>query len=149
MVGHAPTVGDLMTADGARADLGDSISHAARLMRDLDVQFVPVCDADGYLCGLVTDREIVVRCVADEADPSATSLGDFVVDHPAHVSIDAAPQEALRVMVDHDLRRIPVTRDGRLVGVVSQGDVARELAPESFGTLLGALSEAAFRPREA
>lgn len=145
MVGHAPTVGDLMTADGARADLGDSVTDAARLMRDLDVQFVPVCDAEGYLCGLVTDREIVVRCVAAESDPVTTVLGDFVADEHASVTVDAAPQEALRVMVAHDLRRIPVTREGRLVGVVSQGDVARELAPESFGTLLGALSEAAFR----
>ncbi len=116
------TVRDVMTAGPIVLQRDQSIADAARAMRDSAVGSVLVVDGD-KLCGLVTDRDIVVRALAESADPSSP-IG--IVCTPHLVAVEAADDaaEALRVMQANAVRRLPVMDQGRIVGMVSIGDLA-------------------------
>jgi CBS domain-containing protein len=116
------TVRDVMTAEPIVLERDQSIADAARAMRDNAVGSVLVVDGD-QLCGLVTDRDIVVRALAESADPGSP-IG--IVCTPHLVAVEAADDaaEALRVMQANAVRRLPVMDQGRIVGMVSIGDLA-------------------------
>ena len=136
------TAREIMTegADCARAD--ETLADAARKMRDLGVGALPICGADDRLQGVVTDRDIVVRCVAEGGDPSSMPVSDLAEGKPVTIGADDPVDEALRTMIEHGVRRLPVIDGERLVGMVSQADVARETSPEQAGELVAALSRA-------
>ena len=98
---------------------------AARLLARHNVGALPVCGPEGNLRGMVTDRDIVLRCVAAEEDPARTRVKDIMTRGCAAVAPDADPREAARLMAEKQVRRLPVVEDGRVVGVVSLGDLAR------------------------
>jgi CBS domain-containing protein len=100
-----------------------SAADAAGIMRSFDVGVVPVV-RDDELVGLVTDRDLVVRVVADRQDPSAIRLGDIATASPVTVSPDAKLSEARELMASHRVRRLPVLKSGELVGILSLGDLA-------------------------
>ena len=131
---------DIMSTDVTCAHTGDTLADAARQMRDLGVGALPICGDDDRLEGVVTDRDIVVKCVAEGADPSSTSVDSLAEGKPVTIGADDPVDEALRTMISHGVRRLPVIDGDRLVGVVSQADVARECTPDQVGDLVEALS---------
>lgn len=132
------TVRDVMTTDLVACPSTASIADAARFMRDRDIGDVLVVD-DGKVRGIVTDRDIVVRCIADGGDASSARLADVCSSQLTTVGSDAGIEEAAQIMRDNALRRLPVVDDGTAVGIVTLGDLAVEVDPSSA---LGGISAA-------
>jgi CBS domain-containing protein len=128
-------------ADWVTADV--TVADAARRMANDDYGAVPVCDGEGHLQGVVTDRDIVVKVVAGGRDPQKTTVGELA-DQPEVVTIgaDDPVEEAIRTMKEHAVRRLPVIDGTELVGMVSQADIARAMPDAKVGDLVGAISEA-------
>jgi CBS domain-containing protein len=136
------TAREIMTDDATCARSDETLADAARKMRDLGVGALPICGEDDRLKGVVTDRDIVVRCVAEGNDPTSTPVSELAEGKPVTIGADDPIDEALRTMIEHGVRRLPVIDGDRLVGMVSQADVARETSPEQAGELVAALSRA-------
>jgi CBS domain-containing protein len=137
----AKNVKDAMTASPRSVGTGDSVVEAARLMRDEDVGSLPVVE-DGRVVGIVTDRDIAIRVVAESADTASITVGDVA----SRNTVTAAPgqdlDEALQLMARHQLRRLPVVEeDGRLVGILTQADVAHEADRDKVGETVEAISD--------
>jgi CBS domain-containing protein len=112
-------------------------------MADNDIGAVPVCDSDGRLCGVVTDRDLAVKIVAAGRDPESVRLRELVGDgEVVTIGADDSVQEAIRTMKDHAVRRLPVIDGTELVGVVSQADIARAMPDTTIGDLVDAISSA-------
>ncbi len=126
----AQTVEEIMTRDPRTVDGGDTIVDAARVMRDADIGDVVVME-DGQVSGIVTDRDIVVRAIAEGRDADSTSVGDVCTTGVETVDPSASVDDALRIMREHDIRRLPVAKSGRPVGIISRGDLAVEREPDS------------------
>lgn len=126
----ATYVRDVMTSDPLTMGVGETLTAAARQMRDADVGDIIVLDG-GRIRGIVTDRDIAVRALADELDPTTTTLGEIATRDLVTVAPDDDLQTAIGVMRTHSVRRIPVVQSERLVGVVSLGDLAVERDPGS------------------
>ena len=124
------TVRDVMTADPVTVAKDAPLVEAARLMRDRGIGDVIVTDGD-MVQGIVTDRDIVVRGVADGGDPSQMRVDEVVSGEVATVSPDDPVDRAVHVMRDRAVRRLPVVESGKAVGVVSLGDLAMERDPDS------------------
>jgi CBS domain-containing protein len=129
------TARDVMTPTTGFLGEADSVAMAATMMRDLDVSSVPVCNQYGHLAGVLTDRDIVVRCLAVGRDPYATTTRDVVDSHSLAVSVDEPVESALLTMAMHHLRRLPVVEHGNLVGMLADTDVAQSLPDDSLGLL--------------
>jgi CBS domain-containing protein len=121
----------------------ETVAEAARKLADLDVGAMPVCGEDDRLKGMLTDRDIVVKVIAAGKDPGGTTAGDLA-DQPQVVTIgaDDTVDEALHTMAEHKVRRLPVIDGHRLIGVVSQADLAKEIDSEKVGELVEAISAA-------
>ena len=117
-------VRDLMNPSVVSITPGESAALAARLLARHNVGALPVCGDDGRLRGIVTDRDIVTRCIAAEDDPAQTPVRDIMTRNCAVVSPEDDPREATRIMAAQQVRRLPVLSDGRVVGMVSLGDLA-------------------------
>jgi signal-transduction protein with cAMP-binding, CBS, and nucleotidyltransferase domain len=134
----AQTVKDVMTSNPQMLDAGSSVQDAARLMNDHDIGDVIVLDGDA-LCGIVTDRDITVRAVADGKDPKQTKVGEICTKDVTTVAPSDAVDHAIQVMRDHAIRRVPVVEDRKPIGILSLGDIAQERDPSS---VLADVSEA-------
>jgi CBS domain-containing protein len=118
---------DLMTVLPRTVKVGDSIVDAAKLMRGEDAGIAPIVDGE-RLVGVVTDRDIAVRVVAAGRDPEATKVEEIFSTTLVTIDPDQELDEALRLMAEHQVRRLPVVEeDGKLVGIVAQADVARHV----------------------
>jgi len=126
----AMMVRDVMTRNPVSCETTTTIVEAARMMRDHDIGDVLVCDGQ-QLRGIVTDRDIVVRCIAGGADVGRSTLGDVCTGNVMAVSPDSSLADAARTMRECAVRRLPVIEDGRTVGIVSLGDLAVEVDPRS------------------
>jgi CBS domain-containing protein len=124
------TVEEIMTRDPRTVDAGDTLLDAARVMRDNDIGDVIVMDR-GQVSGIVTDRDIVVRGVAEGRDPDSTEVSDVCTTGVETIEPDASVDDALRLMREKDIRRLPVAKNRRPVGIVSLGDLAVEREPDS------------------
>lgn len=116
-------VWEIMTAEVATANPGTSLREIANMMREEDTGAIPVLDGD-ELAGIVTDRDIVIRCVAEGRDPEDTTAEDILSERLETLEPDADVEEASMLMAKRQIRRLPVVQDGRLVGMVSLGDIA-------------------------
>ncbi len=135
----AKSVRDAMTENPRSIGASASVVEAARLMREEHIGSLPITD-DEQLVGMITDRDITTRVVAEAADPTTTSVGDVYSRDVVSVEPDNELDEALQLMARHQVRRLPVVESGRLVGIVAQADVAlRE--NEKTGQLVGAISQ--------
>jgi CBS domain-containing protein len=121
-----------------------SVLDAAKKLADLDVGSMPICGEDDRLKGMLTDRDIVVKVLAQGKDPSSVRAGELGVGDGKTVTIgaDDSIEEALRTMIDHKVRRLPVIDGRQLVGIISQADVATNLDEERVGDLVEAISAA-------
>jgi CBS domain-containing protein len=126
----ARTVEEIMTRDPRTVNAGDPVIDAARMMRDDDIGDVIVVE-DGTVQGIVTDRDIVVRGVAESGDPQSTPVRELCTTGVEALEPSATVDDALRKMREGDIRRLPVVQDGRPVGIVSLGDLAVEREPDS------------------
>jgi CBS domain-containing protein len=124
------TVGEFMTTRLVTMDGTDTLTEAARRMRDADIGDVIVTDGDG-MTGIVTDRDIAVRAVAENADPDAATLDEIQTRDVITVNPHDDAVAAADLMRTYAIRRLPVIEDGRLVGVLSLGDLAVEREPDS------------------
>ena len=132
-------VKEIMTRDPVRMEDDTTLDRAARVMRDEDIGDVVVFDND-RLVGVVTDRDIVVRAVADDIAPHDTTLGSVVSRDLVTVPPDATAHDAALLMREKAVRRLLVCDDKGLVGIVSLGDLAVDIDPDS---VLGGISGAA------
>jgi CBS domain-containing protein len=105
----------------------ETIAAAARQMRDLGVGALPICGDDDRLHGMITDRDIVIKCLAAGLDPATTTAGELPQGSTYYVDADADMEEMLSTMEEHQVRRLPVIENHRLVGIVSEADIARNL----------------------
>lgn len=124
----ATLVRHIMTEEPKTLTASMSAADAARMMADHEVGSIPVLSDDGGLAGIVTDRDIVIRVVASGDDPTQVSLGDIATQITVEVTPDTEISDASQMMADHKIRRLPVTKNGNLVGIVSLGDIAIALA---------------------
>jgi len=134
------TARQIMTSDATCVGAQESLVEAARKMKELDVGSLPICGEDNRLKGMLTDRDIVVRCIAEGGDPARTTAGELAQGKPVTIGADDDVEEALRVMAQHKVRRLPVIDGHDLVGIVSQADIARNLPDKKVGDLVEAIS---------
>jgi CBS domain-containing protein len=136
----AKSVRDTMTENPRSIGVSASVVEAARLMREEHIGALPITD-DEQLVGMITDRDIATRVVAEAADPKTTSVGDIYSRDLISVEPDKDLDDALRLMARHQVRRLPVVDQGRLVGIVSQADIALRENEKKTGELVEAISE--------
>jgi CBS domain-containing protein len=136
------TARDIMTASAECVSVNDTLADAARKLRDLDVGAMPICGDDNRLKGMLTDRDIVVKCIAEGGDPTSTRVSELAEGKPVTIGADDSVEETLRTMKTHGVRRLPVIDGHDLVGIVSQADVAKNLPDDKLGDLVEAISSA-------
>ena len=137
------TAREIMTPDVEWIEVDATVAEAAQRMADETFGALPICNGEGRLQGVITDRDIVVKVVAAGRDPESTTVGELA-DQPEVVTIgaDDAIEEAISTMKKHSVRRLPVIDGNKLVGMVSQADIARALPDAKVGDLVGEISEA-------
>ncbi|MCU1445122.1 CBS domain-containing protein [Cryobacterium sp.] len=135
------TVRDVMTQGAECVKEGETLQDAAVKMRDLNVGALPICGGDGRLKGMLTDRDIVVKCVADGGDPTSVTAGSLAQGKPVTIGADDDLDEAIRVMVEHQVRRLPVIDGHELIGIVAQADIAASASNEQTGATVEGISE--------
>ena len=139
----AKTARDIMTPECTCVGEDDTVLDAAKRLAELDVGSMPICGTDDRLKGMVTDRDIVVKVLAQGKDPSSTRVGDLATqDEVVTIGADDPIDEALRTMTEHKVRRLPVIDDQRCVGIISQADDATNIDEEKVGDLVEAISAA-------
>jgi CBS domain-containing protein len=138
----ASTARDIMTPGAECARVDESVSDAARKMRDLGVGALPICGNDNRLAGMITDRDIVLKCVAEGHDTTSMKVADYAGDEVVTIGADDSVEEALATMTSAGVRRLPVIDGHDLVGMVSQADIARNLPEDKVGDLVAAISSA-------
>ena len=136
----AKTAREIMTGDAKCVGENDTIIDAAKQLAELGVGAMPICGEDDRLKGMLTDRDIVVKVLAQGKDPNSTKAGELGEGKPVTIGADDSVDEALRTMSSHQVRRLPVIDGHELIGIVSQADVARNLDEEKVGDLVEAIS---------
>jgi CBS domain-containing protein len=126
----AQSIREIMTADPRTVETGATVADAAREMREGDVGSVVVVE-NGGVAGIITDRDIAVRVVAQGLDPDATRVDEVATMRPVTLTVDQTVEDAIRLVRAQDVRRIIVLQDGRAAGIVSLGDLAIERDTDS------------------
>ncbi|WP_405860072.1 CBS domain-containing protein [Streptomyces sp. NBC_00090] len=127
------TAREIMHSGASCVQENENLMDAARRMSELDVGALPICGPDDRLHGIITDRDIVVKCLAKGKDPHRMTAGDLAQGKPVTVDAGADSEVVLRTMQHHRVRRVPVIDDHRLVGMISEADLARHLPEERVG----------------
>ena len=129
---------DIMTAPAISIQADESAEIAARTLTHYNIGILPVCDKAGKLCGLLTDRDLVIRCVASGHIPAQTKVKDIMSARVTSVSPETEAATAAEIMGSQQVRRLPVAENGILRGIVSLGDLAKQ--QESTSKAAGALA---------
>jgi len=135
------TARDIMSPDPRCIGENDTLSDAARLMTELDVGALPICGEDERLKGMLTDRDIIVKCIARGDDPTQVTAGSLAEGKPITIGADDDIREALTTMQEHQVRRLPVIDGHDLVGIISQADIALALSATETGETVESISE--------
>lgn len=128
---------EVMTNPVIRIHPEETVAVAARALTRYNIGALPVCGTDGRVCGVLTDRDIVTRCLAAGKAPGATSVREIMTRHVLSLRADMDTRDAAKLMGREQIRRVPVIENGKLCGMVSLGDLATER--ESIGQAAGAL----------
>ena len=132
---------DIMTENPEYVEPSTSVADAARKLAELNVGALPICDGD-KLQGMITDRDIAVKVVAEGKDPASVRVIDLTQSgEVVTIGADDSVEEAMRTMGKHQVRRLPVIDGTRMVGIVSQADVARALPEAKVGDMLEDISQ--------
>jgi len=134
------TAREIMSGGTECVGENETIAEASRKMKQLDVGALPICGEDDRLKGMLTDRDIVVKVLAEGRQPEQTRAGELGQGKPVTIGADDSAEEALRTMAEHKVRRLPVIDGHKLIGIVSQGDIAAAIDKEQVGELVGAIS---------
>lgn len=134
------TAREIMTGGARCVRSSDTVLDGAKLMAELEVGALPICGEDNRLKGMLTDRDIVIKVLAEGKDPRAVQAGDLAQGEAVTIGADDDANEIMRTMTSHRVRRLPVIDGHELVGVVAQADVARALPNPQSGELVEALS---------
>ncbi len=126
------TAGDIMHRGAQWIPAHETLDRAAQLMRDLGVGALPIGDSNDRLCGILTDRDIVVGCVAMGHDPAKVTAGEMAQGTPRWIASDADVDDVLHMMQEHQIRRLPVIEGKRLVGMISEADLAQHLSEDQI-----------------
>jgi len=130
-----------MTSNPCSIDAEKSVAYAAKMMKEEDVGLAPIVEGD-KLVGMLTDRDIAIRVVAEGRNPDQTKVREVASSQVVTIDPQQDLDEALRIMAKHQVRRLPVVEeDGRLVGVVAQADIAREGDDSRTGELVEEISK--------
>jgi CBS domain-containing protein len=135
------TARDIMSTDPRCIGENETLVDAARLMVELDVGALPICGEDDRLKGMLTDRDIVVKCIARGGDPASATAGSLAEGKPVTIGADDDIRDALTLMEQHQVRRLPVIDGHDLVGIISQADIALSLSATETGETVEAISE--------
>ena len=119
-------VSDIMTKNVIGISAEESAEVAARTLTHYNIGALPVCAADGKVCGVVTDRDLVIRCMAAGKLPSQTKVKTVMTGQVLSVSPDAETAAAAQLMASRQIRRLPVVDQGKICGIISLGDIARQ-----------------------
>jgi CBS domain-containing protein len=138
----AKTAREVMTGGCECVGENQTVLDAAKKLAELNIGSMPICGEDDRLKGMITDRDIVVKVLAQGKDPGSTKAGELGEGKPVTIGADDSVDEALRTMKDHKVRRLPVIDGHDLVGIVSQADLARTIDEEKVGELVEAVSAA-------
>ena len=136
------TAREIMTTGVECAQINETVTEAARKMRDLDVGALPICGDDNRLKGMITDRDIVLNCVAEGMDTTEVKVEEYAGDEVVTIGADDSIEEALATMTKAGVRRLPVIDGHDLVGMISQADIATNLPEDRVGDLVAAISAA-------
>jgi CBS domain-containing protein len=134
------TAREIMTGGAECIGENETLEQAAKKMLDLDVGSLPICGEDNRLKGVVTDRDIVVKCLAKGGDPRSVKAGELGEGKPVTIGADDSVEEAIKTMQEHQVRRLPVIDGHDLVGMLSQADVARNYPEDRVGELVEFIS---------
>ena len=133
---------EIMTRQVVRIHPEESVSVAARMLEHYNIGMLPVCDGRGHVCGLVTDRDLVTRCVAAGRNPAATAVREVMTRNVISGMEDMDVSVAAHLMGREQIRRLPILENGKLTGMVSLGDMAkREQTTIDAGDALAEISE--------
>ncbi len=118
-----------------------TLAEAARIMKERDVGALPICGENQKLLGILTDRDIVLKCVAEGHDPNRVTAGEVAQGRPMVVEADEDAEQVLRVMEQYRVRRLPVINhpDHKLVGMISEADIARGMPQERVAEFVSAI----------
>jgi len=133
------TAREIMHARATCVGEHETLTAAAEHMRDLGVGALPICGDDDRLHGMITDRDIVIKCIASGRDPNAVTAGELAQGNTYRVDAGASIEEMLNVMEEHQIRRLPVIDNHRLVGIVSEADIARHLPEHAIAQFVKAI----------
>ncbi|WP_327095919.1 CBS domain-containing protein [Nocardia vinacea] len=134
------TARDIMTAGVTCVRSSDSVVAAAQRMAELDIGALPICGEDNRLKGMLTDRDIVVKVIAQRKDPLGVKAGELGSGVPVTVDVTDDVRKVMSVMSQHQVRRVPVLDGDQLVGIIAQADVATELGNAESGSTIEAIS---------
>jgi CBS domain-containing protein len=138
-----PTAREIMTSAPTYIDIDLTVADAAAAMTDQDFGALPVCNGEGRLQGVLTDRDIVTKVIAAGLDPNTTTVGQVTGDvEVVTIGADDSVEEAVATMKKYSVRRLPVIDGTDLVGMLSQADIARAMPDAKVGDLVGDISEA-------
>ncbi|MGW1891872.1 CBS domain-containing protein [Streptomyces sp. NPDC002004] len=130
------TAGDIMHPGAQWIPAHETLDRAAQLMRELHVGALPISDENERLCGILTDRDIVIGCVAMGHDPSRVTAGELAKGTPRWIDANADVSEVLQEMQSHQIRRLPVIENKRLVGMISEADLAAHLNDDQIASFV-------------
>ncbi|MFF4762641.1 CBS domain-containing protein [Streptomyces sp. NPDC001292] len=133
------TAREIMHTGATCVQESETLEDAARRMRELDVGALPICGPDDRLHGIITDRDIVVQCLAKGRDPRTMTAGELERGKPITIDANADSGTVLRTMEEHRIRRLPVIENHRLVGMISEADLSRSLPETQVGHFVEAV----------
>lgn len=131
---------EIMTPGTECVGENQTLQEAARKMKDLGVGALPICGEDNRLKGVLTDRDIVVRALAEGSDPAQTTAADLAQGKPVTIGADDSLEDAIQTMTNHKVRRLPVIDGHDLVGMITQADLARSMPEDRVGELVELIS---------
>ena len=142
MLGPMTTARNLMHTGVECVPEYETLDRAAQLMREHHVGSLPICGSDNRLTGIITDRDIVVKCIAAGLDPAMMTAAELAQGAPVWVPADADAEAVLELMEQHAIRRLPVIEDHVLVGMISEADLATHLPADQVGHYCNAVYSA-------
>lgn len=136
------TAKDIMHLGAECVPETETLDRAAQLMRDKQVGSLPICGTDNKLKGIITDRDIVVKCIASGKDPSQMTAAEMAQGKPLYVEASASEDEVLSLMEKNKIRRVPVVENHQIVGMISEADIAMHLSDEKLAHFVNAIATA-------